>query len=322
VIDHHFNATMNTEPLSNLIQGILEKDKRALARAISLVENQDAQADGLLTALYGRTGQAYLVGITGAPGTGKSTLVNQIARRYRTQGTRVGILAVDPSSPFTGGALLGDRIRMQDLAGDPGVFIRSMATRGALGGLSAATFDAALILDAAGYETILIETVGAGQNEVDIARLADTVIVVEAPGLGDEVQAGKAGLAEIADIWVVNKADREGADRTASLIEAMLELAPPADWLPPVCKTVATLGNGVDEVVTQIERHRQYLHAHHKRQIKVKIRAEQRLKEQLQAALLERCLAKIEPEQWQNILDRLVARQITPHHALSMLIEN
>ncbi len=304
-----------------LISSVLNDDRRALARAITLVENPNDQAADLLAALFPHTGHAYLVGVTGAPGTGKSTLVNQIARAYRRQGVRVGILAVDPTSPFTGGALLGDRIRMQDLAGDPGVFIRSMATRGALGGLSAATFDAATILDAAGYGVILIETVGAGQSEVEIARLADTVIVVEAPGLGDDVQAGKAGLAEIADIWVVNKADRDGADRAARFIEAMLELAPDsAGWQPPVCKTVATQGSGTDEVLTQIERHRQYLLDHGQRQVKTRTRAEHRLKQYIQQVLLDRFLADVEPEHWQGVLDRLVARQLSPHEAATHML--
>lgn len=307
---------LKTAQLTDLI---LQGDKRALARAISLVENRAEQAAGLLSALYEHGGRAHLIGVTGAPGTGKSTLVNQIARRYREQGVRVGILAVDPSSPFTGGALLGDRIRMQDLSGDPGVFIRSMATRGASGGLSAATLDAALILDAAGYEVILIETVGAGQSEVDIARLADTVIVVEAPGLGDDVQAGKAGLAEIADIWVVNKADREGADRAVRFIEAMLDLGPNAGWRPPVCKTVATQGDGVAELLSCIEQHRRHLHDHNLRQVKARIRAGQRLREHLQAALLERFLAQIESQQWQHILDQLAARQLSPYQAVAQL---
>ena len=205
---------------------LLAGNRRALARTISLVEDGGPEARALLAALYPHTGRGHVIGVTGAPGTGKSTLVNALAKAYREQGRTVGIIAVDPTSPFSGGALLGDRVRMRDLAGDPGVFIRSMATRGSLGGLARATADVIAVLDAAGFDRILVETVGVGQAEVDIAGAAHTTIVVEAPGLGDEVQAIKAGVLEIADLFAVNKADREGADHTVMALQMMQGLAP------------------------------------------------------------------------------------------------
>ena len=210
----------------DLITQLLAGNRRALARTISQVEDGGPTAHTLLAALYPHTGRAHVIGITGAPGTGKSTLVNALAKTYRAQGRTVGIIAVDPTSPFSGGALLGDRVRMRDLAGDPGIFIRSMATRGSLGGLGRATADVISVLDAAGFDRILVETVGVGQAEVDIAGAAHTTIVVEAPGLGDEVQAIKAGVLEIADLFAVNKADREGADHTVMALQMMQGLAP------------------------------------------------------------------------------------------------
>ena len=211
----------------NLVTQLLAGNRRALARTISQVEDGGPTAHTLLAALYPHTGRGHVIGITGAPGTGKSTLVNALAKTYRAQGRTVGIIAVDPTSPFSGGALLGDRVRMRDLAGDPGIFIRSMATRGSLGGLARATADVISVLDAAGFDRILVETVGVGQAEVDIAGAAHTTIVVEAPGLGDEVQAIKAGVLEIADLFAVNKADREGADHTVMALQMMQGLAPP-----------------------------------------------------------------------------------------------
>ena len=211
-----------------LAEGIRAGDRRALARAISLVEDDQPAGPQILADLYAHTGRAHVIGVTGSPGTGKSTLVNALARSYRAAGFTVGVIAVDPSSPFSGGALLGDRIRMRDLAGDAGVFIRSMASRGSLGGLARATFDVVQLMDAAGFDRILVETVGAGQAEVEIAGAAHTTIVVEAPGMGDEVQAFKAGLLEIADILVVNKADRSDADRTVLALQAMQSLGPVA----------------------------------------------------------------------------------------------
>lgn len=279
----------------DLVEPLLAGNRRALAKAISHVEDEAAGAQELLAALYPHTGHAHLIGITGAPGTGKSTLVNALARAYRAQGHTVGVVAVDPTSPFSGGALLGDRVRMRDLSGDPGIFIRSMATRGSLGGLARATSDVLTILDAGGFDRILIETVGVGQAEIDIASAAHTTIVVEAPGLGDEVQAIKAGILEIADLFAVNKADREGVDHTVMALQMMQGLAAPqaaqsfgqaaghhrepagasrsshptapaepgaqadGSWLPPITKTVAIRGEGVDALRDWIERHASYL---------------------------------------------------------------
>jgi LAO/AO transport system kinase len=232
-------------------------DLRAIARAITAIEDNDPQSEKLVQQIFPCTGNAFLIGVTGAPGTGKSTLVDRLAGHYRRNGNSVGIIAVDPTSPYTGGAILGDRIRMQGHAGDSGIFIRSMATRGFLGGLARATGDVALVLDAAGKQFILVETVGVGQDEVDIVRLADCTLVLLVPGLGDDIQNMKAGLMEIADIFVVNKSDRDGADRLESELEAMLHLAPERDgWKPKIIRTVATENKGVDEVATAIAEYR------------------------------------------------------------------
>lgn len=247
-----------TADASRLAAGVFEGDRRAIARAISRVEDEGESAAALVRAVHPRTGRAYLVGVTGAPGVGKSTLVDRFARVLRAGGRTVGVLAVDPSSPFSGGAVLGDRVRMQAHAGDPGVFVRSMASRGELGGLSRATGDAALVLDAAGFDVVVIETVGVGQAEVEVSRAADVTLVVTMPGGGDGVQTLKAGVMEIADVFVVNKADHAGADRAAAELEAMLGLADrcPGEWRPPVLRTRAAEGRGVDEVVEAVERFR------------------------------------------------------------------
>jgi GTPase len=232
---------------------ILAGDVRAVARAITAIEDHDPVAEALLKRIFPSTGRAQVVGVTGAPGTGKSTLVDRLAAHYRHAGEEVGIIAVDPTSPYTGGAILGDRIRMQGHASDTGIFIRSMATRGFLGGLARTTGDVALILDAAGKQHVLIETVGVGQDEVDIVRLADCTLVLLVPGMGDDIQNMKAGLMEIADIFVLNKSDREGVDRLESQLEAMLELASERDgWKPKIVRTVATENVGVDQLATAI----------------------------------------------------------------------
>jgi len=244
-----------------IVEGVVKGDKRAIARAISLIEDGAPEASEVLSALEPLTGRAHVIGVTGATGAGKSTLIHKLVQAYRRRGLRVGVVAVDPTSPFTGGAFLGDRVRMQDLALDEGVFIRSMATRGGLGGISDATGGAVKVLDAAGFDVILVETVGAGQLDVAVAGISHTVLLVLAPGLGDEIQAIKAGIMEIADIFVVNKADRPNADQTVMDLMSVLEVSTynPSDWRPPIVKTVALTGEGVEELVEQIERHRAFM---------------------------------------------------------------
>lgn len=247
---------------NQLIDEVLAGSAQAAARLISLVEDGDPEGYTILRRLYRRTGRAYVVGVTGPPGAGKSTLVDTLTGLLRKQDKTVAVVAVDPTSPFTGGALLGDRIRMQDHATDPGVFIRSMATRGSLGGLAPATPDVVKVLDATGYEMIFIETVGTGQAEVDIVGAADTVVITLVPGLGDTVQTMKAGIMEIGEIFVVNKADQGDPDRTIAEVKLMLGLNPvPAAWRPPVLKTVATSGEGTEQVLEAVEAHRRYLTA-------------------------------------------------------------
>jgi LAO/AO transport system kinase len=242
--------------LQDWVSRIREGEVRALARAITAIENRDADSVELLKALFPHSGKAQVIGLTGAPGSGKSTLVDQLARVYRQQGKTIGIVAVDPTSPYTGGAILGDRIRMQRHATDEGVFIRSLATRGHMGGLSRSTADVVTVLDAMGYPIVIVETVGVGQDEVDVVSQADTTVVVTVPGLGDDIQAIKAGILEIADVLCVNKADREGADRSVRHLIAMLELRPHEAVPVEIVKTVATSGEGIDALVAAIEQHR------------------------------------------------------------------
>jgi len=309
-----------------LVEKALAGNRYALARLISLIEDNGTEARAALAALYPHTGQAHVVGVTGAPGTGKSTLVNELTKVLRAQGTTVGIVAVDPSSPFSGGALLGDRVRMRDLAGDRGVFIRSMATRGSLGGLARATSDVVKVLDAAGFSVVLVETVGAGQAEVDIARTAHTTVVVEAPGLGDEVQALKAGLLEIADVLVVNKADRPGAAQTARALEMVINrnaVRGGADdnvWRPPILKTIALDGSGVPEVLEVIVAHREYLRASGSWAERERARVETELRNVLQQELLARLLARVGEEQVQAWVERIAARKVDVYTAVRAVL--
>jgi LAO/AO transport system kinase len=264
---------------------------RAISRAITAIENHAPDAEPLLKILFPQTGTAYLTGITGAPGTGKSTLVDRLAAHHRKQREGVGVIAVDPTSPYTGGAILGDRIRMQSHAGDSGIFIRSMATRGFLGGLARATAEVALLLDAAGKRQIIIETVGVGQDEIDIVRLADCVVVVLVPGLGDDIQNMKAGLMEIGDIFVLNKSDREGADRLEEQLHAMLSLVMPRDgWHPPVLRTVATENKGIDALAETIAKFRAQFEASGEREKKHTEHWRNHLLELLESRLVERVL--------------------------------
>ena len=334
-----------------LATDVLEGNRLALARLLTNIENDTAEGRVALGELFRFTGRAHLIGVTGAPGTGKSSLVNQLARHIRNPGDnqpsrRVAVIAVDPSSPFTGGAILGDRVRMRDLSGDPGVFIRSMASRGSLGGLAATTSGMVQVLDAAGYDVILIETVGAGQAEVDIARLAHTTLVVEAPGLGDEIQAIKAGILEIADILVVNKADRPGVENTERALRNMLQLAHPVHrsylhhgvldrdfsekvapagdpsiWVPPVLRTVATEGSGIDLVWQAVLSHRSHLETSGEWQRRERARLESELDSLLQATLVSRWRESISTRDYQSVVASLMERRISPWQAVQVLLD-
>src|ERR1700682_725611 len=278
-------------PIEKWAAQVRECDTRAVSRAITAIENHRPEAEALLQLLFPHTGNAYLTGVTGAPGTGKSTLVDRLAAHYRQIPEEVGVVAVDPTSPYSGGAILGDRIRMQGHAADAGMFIRSMATRGFLGGLARATAEVALLLDAAGKKQVLIETVGVGQDEIDIVRLADCVVVVLVPGLGDDIQNMKAGLMEIGDIFVLNKADREGADRLEQQLHAMLSLVMPRDgWQPPVVRTVATEDKGIDSLAEVISRFRKHFENSGERRRKHVEHWKKRLIELLESRLMARAL--------------------------------
>ena len=306
----------------SLSDRVLAGDPRAIARAISLIEDESPAAADLIRRIFPSTGRAYLVGVTGPPGAGKSTLVDRLTSEIRATSRSVGIVAVDPTSPFSGGALLGDRVRMQAHAGDAGVFIRSMATRGHLGGLARSTGEAALVLDAAGKDIVLIETVGVGQDEIDIVRTADVSIVTFVPGSGDEVQALKAGIMEIADIFVVNKADREGADRTVASIEANLSLQTFAagQWRPPIMKTEATTGKGVPELVAAIDRFRtQTADTQGSRR---RARAEFRVRDLLAQRFVQYVEGRVlAAGEFEGMLDRIAARELDPYTAVDQMLK-
>lgn len=319
----------------SLVEAVLAGDRLALSRLLTQVESDTETGQQALNQLYPRTGNAHIVGITGGTGTGKSTLVNQLARHLRkvslgaeeadANPVQVGIVAVDPSSPFSGGAILGDRIRMQDLAGDKGVFIRSMASRGALGGLARRTRPIIQVLDAAGFQVILVETVGAGQTEVEVASAAHTTIVIDAPGLGDEVQALKAGILETADILVVNKADLPGAKRTVVALRTALRLSDSAQeadgWSVPLIETVATEGQGIPELAQAIQRHRIHLAVSGDRVERERRRLQEELLALLQSELLARFLASRSDGAIQSLLARVQQREISPQQAVAELME-
>ena len=299
-------------------------EPRAISRAITAIENSDPRAEELLRELFPFTGRAYLIGITGAPGTGKSTLVDKLAAHYRAQGKTVGIIAVDPTSPYTGGAVLGDRIRMQGHATDSGIFIRSMATRGNFGGLARATADAALVLDSAGKQIVLIETVGVGQDEIDVVRLAECTVVLVVPGLGDDVQNMKAGLMEVADIFVLNKAEREGAHRLEQQLQAMLELAPGskdgAAWKPPIVRTTATAGKGIGALAAAIDQFRAERERSGEQRAKVLEYWKQRLMLLLEAQLLNRALGNDGRRALESLASEVADRKKNPYTAVRELL--
>src|SRR5579864_8479743 len=306
----------------DLVDRLLAGDRRALARMVTLIENRDPQARQMLARLHAHGGHAHIVGFTGSPGAGKSTLVTQLARELRKRGQRIGVIAVDPSSPFTGGAILGDRIRMQELAGDPNVFIRSMASRGSVGGLAAATRDATRALDAAGFDTIIVETVGAGQAEVEIVRAAQSVVVVTVPGMGDDIQAIKAGILEIADIFDVNKADRPGADQTAAELRMLLSLDEHRQeraWRTPILKTNAMTGEGVVALADQLNAHLASLRESGQLASRSGRQAQSEMLALLHQALMDRVAATIAPAEWDRLVADIVERRADPYSVADSL---
>jgi LAO/AO transport system kinase len=306
------------------IERLFKGDRRTVARAISLVENETSRATEILKAVYGRTGRAYRLGITGPPGAGKSTLTNKLARYYRSKGLTVGIIAVDPTSPFTGGALLGDRVRMSDVELDDGVFIRSMASRGSLGGLSKKAKEAADVLDAAGYDVVMLETVGVGQSELDIASAADTTVVVLVPESGDGIQAMKAGLMEIADFFVLNKSDRPGADQAVMSLKMILGFRShdAESWIADVVKTQANEGKGIDEVAAQVQNHRSWLETTGTLAKKRRSRLERRIREIIEDQLHSEFWDSRRSRELHEKLDLLLQRQTNPYDVAAGLLEH
>ncbi len=311
-----------TTTLENWAAQVRAGDVRAISRAVSAIENRTSEAEALLRLLFPHTGRAWRVGVTGAPGTGKSTLVDRLAAHYRGEKKSVGIIAVDPSSPFTGGAILGDRVRMQGHAGDEGIFIRSMATRGYLGGLAQSTGDATLLLDAAGKDMILVETVGVGQGEIEIVRLADCTIVVLVPGMGDDVQSLKAGLMEIADIFVINKSDREGAGRFEEQLGAILQIVPArGGWKPPVVRTIATENQGVGDLARQITRFREHVNKSADRPARELAYWKEWLLRLVETRLVERVLGdRASAAEFDRLAAEVAARKKDPYAAASEIL--
>ena len=338
----------------DLVEATLAGNRRAIARLITLIENEHPEAQDAIAQLFPYTGRAHLIGITGAPGAGKSTLVNELAKAFRAEDNRVGVVAVDASSPFSGGAILGDRVRMRDLSLDPQVFVRSMATRGRVGGLAWHTADAVNVLDAAGYDVVLVETVGTGQVEVDIARMSHTVVVVDVPGLGDDIQAMKAGIMEVADVFAVNKADREGAEYTVSALEMMLEigqrdatprrfrLGPLAQkmldqiqpalptpsqesnrrWQPPIVKTIATQGVGILELKQAITSFRAFLQQSGQWELRDRMRLISEVEHVVREKIVDRLLTFRAPEHIGDLVSAVVDRRLAPGAAAQQLVDN
>lgn len=309
---------------NDLLEQFFKGETRALARVITRVENRSADSLAILQQLFPHTGRSQIIGVTGSPGSGKSSLVDRLAIAYRKKERTIGIVAVDPSSPFTGGAILGDRIRMQTLGVDPGVFIRSMATRGHLGGLATATADVVTVLDAAGRDPIIVETVGVGQDEIEIVKLADISIVVLVPGMGDDIQALKAGIMEIGDIFVINKCDRPGVEKMERAVTAMLSLAHRHDgWIPPIVKTVATQGEGIDELVETVERCQEFFQASTLRIQKKREAARQRLMTLLEERLVNMALKEVFPNgELNHVVEQIADRQQDPYSIVEQIIRN
>ena len=310
--------------MDRLLQDLLKGDTRALSRVITRVENRSADSLDILRQLFRHTGKSQIIGVTGSPGSGKSTLVDRLAAEFRKKNNTVGIIAVDPSSPFTGGAILGDRIRMQTLGVDPGVYIRSMATRGHLGGLAAATADVAAVLEAAGKDPVLIETVGVGQDEIDIVRLAEISIVVLVPGMGDDIQALKAGIMEIGDIFVINKCDRPGVEKMERAILGLLSLGHRADgWQPPIVKTTATKGEGVAELLDAIQRYYVFFHNSISRSRKKQEAERQRLINLLEERLVNTAVEQIFPDgELNDLVSAIAERRQDPYSVVEQIIRN
>ena len=308
------------ETAASLLQPLLDGSPRALARAITWMENGHPEARELMARVWPHLGRAVVMGLTGSPGSGKSTLTDQLARTLRAQGRKVGILAVDPTSPFSGGAILGDRIRMQRIATDPGVFIRSMATRGALGGLARATQDAIDLLDAAGWDVVIVETVGVGQDEVDVVSCVQTCCVVLVPGMGDEIQAIKAGIMEVADIFIINKADRDGVEKVEQEIEAMKSLGSSKAWDPPAVRTVAALGEGIQDLLDKIREHGVWLKDQGGFARKARERAKLRFGSLLAEEAAKRAKARAGQETVERLIESIANRQMDPYAAVEEIL--
>jgi len=304
-----------------IVKGVLTGDRRSIAKAITIIENNEPQAKDIIASIYPHTGKAHVIGLTGPGGSGKSTLIEKIVREYRQKGKTVGVIAVDPTSPFTGGAFLGDRIRMQELSTDPGVFIRSMATRNYSGGIAKATNDAVKVLDASAKDVVIVETVGAGQYEVEIIKVAQTIVVIHAPGLGDDIQAIKAGLMEIADIFVVNKADRENAEKAVIDIQAMLQLNnKEKSWQIPIIKTVALTGEGVPQLIEKLEEHREFLEKEkllQKALLKAEVELVDAIKDKVAQSILEELKSK---GKFEELIEKILKREIDAASAAEKLL--